>query len=112
MTDLYSNAKVIIDNKTMSLDPGRFILLFTTNLHFTIELIFTNIAWLELNLITYQLFYIELTNLLATSTNFTLLLEAWKGWYDEAPKKMKPLYMQYVKIYNEKARDMGTNELI
>lgn len=53
----------------------------------------------------------DLTNLLATSTDFTLMLKAWKGWYDEAPKAMKPLYIKYVDIYNAKARDMGMEKL-
>jgi peptidyl-dipeptidase A len=70
MTEQYSNAKVLIDDKLMSLDP-------------------------------------DLTNLLATSTNFTLLLKAWKGWYDESTKEMKPLYIKYVDLYNKKALGMG-----
>lgn len=44
---------------------------------------------------------------MANSRDFKKLLQAWKGWHDEAPKNMKTFYVRYVELYNEKAKAMG-----
>ncbi|XP_062576365.1 uncharacterized protein LOC134238260 [Saccostrea cucullata] len=45
-----------------------------------------------------------LTEILATSTNYSLLTEAWKLWRDATGKKMKPKYKTLVGLSNEAIR--------
>ena len=52
----------------------------------------------------------ELSEILATSSDYDELLDAWKGWHAIAPP-MKPLYTRFAELGNEGAREMGYADL-
>ncbi|OQV19522.1 Angiotensin-converting enzyme [Hypsibius exemplaris] len=45
----------------------------------------------------------NITRQLATSRNSTLLLHIWKSWRDSTGKRMRPLFLEYLKLKNESA---------
>ncbi|XP_055868870.1 angiotensin-converting enzyme-like [Biomphalaria glabrata] len=45
-----------------------------------------------------------LTDLMANSNDYDLLLKAWKGWRDVTGPKMKDLFTEFVLLYNEALR--------
>lgn len=49
----------------------------------------------------------ELTKLMATSRDYDELLWAWVGWRNETGRKMRDLFLSYVELQNEGARDIG-----
>jgi peptidyl-dipeptidase A len=53
------------------------------------------------------LFFSELQDILATSTDYERLLAVWKGWRDVTGPKMKPLYQQFVALSNQGVREIG-----
>ncbi|MCL1142509.1 M2 family metallopeptidase [Shewanella gaetbuli] len=52
----------------------------------------------------------ELSNVMATSNDPALLLEAWTGWREIA-KPMRPLFEREIELANEGARDLGFSDL-
>ncbi len=49
----------------------------------------------------------ELDNLLTTSQDPKVLLEAWLGWHDAAGRTLRPMYPRFVALANEGARAIG-----
>ncbi|CAL1532569.1 unnamed protein product [Lymnaea stagnalis] len=52
----------------------------------------------------------DLTRLMATSRDYDRLLAAWQGWRDETGRKMKPLYKNYVQLFNEAVKASCYND--
>ncbi|KAK8379393.1 hypothetical protein O3P69_019354 [Scylla paramamosain] len=46
----------------------------------------------------------ELTNIMANSRNYSQLVEVWEGWRKNVSRKIKPYYLQYLELMNEKAK--------
>ncbi|KAL5009469.1 hypothetical protein ScPMuIL_011774 [Solemya velum] len=51
-----------------------------------------------------------LTQIMATSRNYSLLSDAWKGWRNSTGKQMKTKYSEYVELSNEGVRASGYND--
>ncbi|KAH9498643.1 hypothetical protein Btru_007074 [Bulinus truncatus] len=49
----------------------------------------------------------DIHDLMASSTDYDELLEAWIAWRDATGRKMKPLYKRFVELYNEAIRLSG-----
>ena len=49
----------------------------------------------------------ELTEVLASSRDYDTLLNAYIGWRNVTGPKMKHLYSEFVKLYNQGAHDTG-----
>ncbi|KAH3705131.1 angiotensin-converting enzyme-like [Dreissena polymorpha] len=49
----------------------------------------------------------DLEDIIASSTDYDLLLDVWKGWRDVTGRRMKTLYSQFVEISNEAHRALG-----
>ncbi|KAM4843363.1 angiotensin-converting enzyme isoform 1-T1 [Thomomys bottae] len=49
----------------------------------------------------------ELTNILATSRSYAMLLFAWEGWHDTVGIPLKPLYEDFTALSNEAYRQDG-----
>jgi len=46
----------------------------------------------------------DLTNIMASSRDYNLLRDAWKGWRDESGKVMRNDYIRYTELNNEVAK--------
>ncbi|XP_074199548.1 angiotensin-converting enzyme isoform X1 [Camelus bactrianus] len=52
----------------------------------------------------------ELTNILAASRSYTLLLYAWEGWHNAAGIPLKPLYQDFTALSNEAYKQDGFSD--
>lgn len=52
----------------------------------------------------------ELTNILATSRSYALLLYAWEGWHNAAGIPLKPLYQDFTALSNEAYKQDGFSD--
>ncbi|NP_001193597.1 angiotensin-converting enzyme precursor [Bos taurus] len=52
----------------------------------------------------------ELTNILASSRSYTLLLYAWEGWHNAAGIPLKPLYQDFTALSNEAYKQDGFSD--
>ncbi|XP_064085534.1 angiotensin-converting enzyme-like [Macrobrachium nipponense] len=52
----------------------------------------------------------DLTKLLATSRNYTLLAHIWESWRTNVARKIRPHYLQYVELKNKGAQLNGRND--
>jgi peptidyl-dipeptidase A len=49
----------------------------------------------------------DLTEVLANSRDYDAVLDAYIGWRNVTGPKIKPLYSEFVKLYNKGARESG-----
>ncbi|XP_064127021.1 angiotensin-converting enzyme isoform X1 [Loxodonta africana] len=52
----------------------------------------------------------ELTNILASSRSYTMLLFAWEGWHDAVGIPLKPLYQDFTALSNEAYKQDGFSD--
>ncbi|XP_045155513.1 angiotensin-converting enzyme [Echinops telfairi] len=52
----------------------------------------------------------DLTNILASSRSYSMLLFAWEGWHDAAGIPLKPLYQEVTTLSNEAYRQDGFSD--
>ncbi|MEZ4374243.1 MAG: M2 family metallopeptidase [Polyangiaceae bacterium] len=52
----------------------------------------------------------ELSQIIAESRDYDLLLEAWKGWRTIS-KPMRPMYQRFVELGNEGAKEIGFSDM-
>jgi peptidyl-dipeptidase A len=52
----------------------------------------------------------DLSNILAESRDYELLLEVWKGWRTISPP-MRPMYARFVELGNKGARELGFTDM-
>ncbi|CAG5132175.1 unnamed protein product [Candidula unifasciata] len=52
----------------------------------------------------------DITQIMATSRNYSELLALWSGWSNQTGRKMKHLYTRYVELNNEAVRFLGYND--
>jgi len=53
--------------------------------------------------------YLEQT--MQIEKDYDRLLWAWKGWYDECGNKTRPLYVPFIDLLNENAKENGYQDL-
>ena len=51
--------------------------------------------------------FLELEDIMATSTDYDKLTNVWKGWRDATGKKMKDTYASFVNLSNTAIRELG-----